>query len=178
MRPPAPSSTASSTTSLAGPRVRPAQTTAVGDRNRSVDLERHRRGVELELCRVCLRAPVTAGGVCDDCRQPWQTDAPTWILELGARTGNGVQVSDQARCEPRGGALSFSCTDYEPFLYHPLYHPGRSRRRIGLSRNDFHQTRRSRPCFVDERRWIHPNTQARARLCPAKWPPKWPKMNG
>ena len=36
-----------------------------------------------ELCRVCLRRPVTGGGVCDDCRSVWDGDAPTWETGFG-----------------------------------------------------------------------------------------------
>ena len=31
-----------------------------------------------DLCRVCIRRPATAHGVCDDCRPPWHTDEPSW----------------------------------------------------------------------------------------------------
>ena len=31
-----------------------------------------------DLCRVCIRRPATAYGVCDDCRPPWDTDEPSW----------------------------------------------------------------------------------------------------
>ncbi len=31
-----------------------------------------------ELCRVCITRLATIGGLCDVCRPPWHTDAPTW----------------------------------------------------------------------------------------------------
>ena len=42
----------------------------------------------VELCRVCLRRPVTGGGVCDDCRSVWDGAAPTW--------GNRVRICGPA----------------------------------------------------------------------------------
>ena len=57
-----------------------------------------------ELCTVCLRAPATAGNLCDDCRPHWQTDAPTWLGEALTR-GNGRSDTKRAgqRTSPRWG---------------------------------------------------------------------------
>jgi hypothetical protein len=51
-----------------------------------------------DLCRVCLRRPATTDGICDDCRAPWPTDAPTWAPHPGKGPSNRyAPVSGQRR---------------------------------------------------------------------------------